>query len=869
MKKRFKLVSLIVMIIVGAFTLAETSFLFIAGATYIEGSITQDTIWTLTDSPFVVSKDITVYPDATLTIEPGVEVRFGGDFSIIVEGSLSACGKENNTITFTSNKDQPEAGDWNTIWFKGNKPSTLEYCVVEYAKNGMNITNSRAEVQNNEIANILESGIYITGDNQAVIQNNKISSNKNGILLTGDYTTGVSITDNIITLNTQSGIQLDVDYYYIEVIILNNNFSANENGFYVSGEAITYITRNYISNNTIGIFYTKGQSHVAYYNDIYDNECGMDVSSKATVHACMHVNGEYNYWGHESGPYHISLNPAGEGNPVGGDGVNLDFIFFLTAPIDYPNTPPVARLLTDKTLVPPNQVVTFIATTSSDEGRVDQYFFDFGDGTNSGWTTLSIFVHKYPSVGSYNASVTVMDDFGVTSTNVAMETIDVQDLPSLNAALTLSRYTVGSGEQVPITVDVTYETSAVENAGITLFAVREGNFTPPSGLTNSTGYFTTTFLAPNVTQTTYVRITATASKSGYADGSDYKYLTVLPPLSIEVTADPVSIESEATSEVTTHVTYNGQPVADALVIPRSDGGGNFSATNGTTNLNGDCKFNFTAPQTKILLNITITARAIKAGYFDGQGQAKITIEPKILVAELTADRTTINSEETSYVTVHVTYNMTPISDVDVTMSSAYGTFSPETGTTDLNGTATFIFTAPETTTQLNVIITATATKTGYADGEDQVQISVNLGTLHVQVTANPLTVVSGATSTVTVHVTCNANPMADAIVTVWSDGGGDFSAIEAMTDSNGDTTFVFTAPETTTQRNLNITATATKAGYTGGESQARIIVNPGGGIGLPLIIMIIIAVVIVIVVIVVLLIKLQIINISLSAEEPE
>ena len=381
MKKRFKLVSLIIMIIFGTFTLAWTSPSFIAYATYIEGSITQDTIWTLTDSPFVVSKNITVSAGVTLTIEPGVEIRFGGDFALIVEGTLIACGTENKTITFTSNKDQPEAGDWISIEFKESDPSTLTYCVVEYAKNGITVVDGKVEVRNNEIAKNSENGIYITGDNQATIQNNKIKSNQNGILLTGSSTTGVSITENILMLNTQGGIQLDVEEY-MDVVILNNILSANGNGFYVSGQVSTYITRNYISNNTVGIFYTRGWGHVAYYNDIYGNEYGMDITSNATV------NAEYNYWGHESGPYHISLNPAGEGNPVLGDGVSLDFIFFLTAPIDYPNTPPIARLLTDKTLVPPNQAVTFIATTSSDEGRVDKYLFNFGDGTDSGWTTL-------------------------------------------------------------------------------------------------------------------------------------------------------------------------------------------------------------------------------------------------------------------------------------------------------------------------------------------------------------------------------------------------------------------------------------------------------------------------------------------------
>ncbi len=796
LKNKLKLLCLLTVITVSALTFANTLFLFTANATYIEGAITQDTVWTLTDSPFVVSKNIIVYPTVTLTIEPGVEVRFGGYFSLNVEGSLSAIGEENNTITFTSNKDQPGTGDWYTIKFSGTEPSTLTYCSIQYAKNattiessnvkienceiannsqnGIAIENSIVEIKYNEIANNLESGICITGNNQANIQNNTISANKNGILLTGSSTTGVSITENIVMSNTQSGIQLNVNAYS-DLVIVNNILSANNIGFYITGPANTYITRNSISYNTIGIHYEESTDHTAYYNDIYGNEYGMNVGISFNAI----INAEYNYWGHESGPHHTSLNPDGKGNPVGGNGVNLDFIFFLTAPIGYINTRPTANLLTDKTLVPPDQIVTLIATNSSDDRRIDKYLFDFGDGSNSDWTTLSIFVHKYSSLGTYNTTVTVMDDFSVISDNAAVVTIHVQNLTPLDVTITPSTYTVGHIQQVPITIHITNGTNPVENAQVTLFSVRacrldcalsmHGNFVPSSGFTNSTGYFVTMLSSPNVTQTTNIRITATASKNGYADGSDHEYLAVLPPLLVQVTADPSLIESETTSQVTTHVTYNGQPVANALVTISSDSNGNFSA---------------------------------------------------------------------------------------------------ETGITDLNGNVSVVFTAPQTFTQLNATITATATKTGYADGEDQTKITVNPGTLDVQITANPATVDSRASSTITVHVTYNANPVVDTEVTVWPDGGGDFSVTSQVTDSNGNAAFTFTAPQTTTQLNVNIKATATKIGYNDGESQRELTITPeaapgdGSVGGLPLTTILLIVASIIVFAVVLIMIKLKIIYLA-------
>jgi len=740
-KKKLKLLPLLVVITVGTFTFANNLFFFSVSGTYIEGIITQDTIWTLTDSPLVVSGNITVSPNATLTIEPCVEVKFGGDFSLIVNGQLIANGIQDKIITFTSNKDQPEAGDWNAIEFIGIQQSVLAFCSVKYAKNGITIEDGNVRIQNCEIGNNLENGmiiensiveaknneivnnslngIYITGDNQVTIQNNTIRSNTNGILLTGNLTTGVNMEENIVMSNTLNGIQLDANDYS-NINILNNILSANDNGFYVSGQANTYITKNSISYNTVGIFYENRSDHVAYYNDIYGNDYGMDVAPNATV------NAEYNYWGHESGPYHVSLNPTGKGNPVCGDGVNLDFIFFLTAPIGYINERPTARLLTDKKVVSPNQIVTFIATTSSDDRHVDQCFYDFGDGKDSGWTTLTIFVHKYSLTGTYHANLKVMDDFGVISNNVATVEIACQALPPLDVSLTPSNYIVDSEGQVSITVHATKGTSPVESANVVLFPIIGGSFEPSEGLTDSTGYFTTTFSAPNVTQTTNVRIIATVSKADCADGSDYKYLMVLPPLSVKVVADPDRIKLGVISHVTVHVTHNGLPVSNATVSIASDGGGNFDYEIGSTDASGECAFTFTPPPITTPINITLTAAVEKTGYAESEGTTTVSVDLGTLNVQVTASPATVESKATSTVTVHVTYDLDPVENAVVTVSSdVNGTFSVTNATTNENGYCTFVFTAPQTTTLIDITVTATATKSGYIEAQNQRKITVN------------------------------------------------------------------------------------------------------------------------------------------------
>jgi len=757
MKKELKLLFILAVIILETLLLTSKMVFFAADATYVEGYITQDTVWTLTESPFVVSNNITIQ-NAQLTIEPGVEVRFGGPFSINVEenGTIYAVGKLNNNITFTSNKDEPQAGDWDTIKFKGAVPSTLEYCVLRYATNGITIINSNVTIkysdisgsyqngiiilnstakilnnqinentqngilidngvvdaQDNTISDNLNSGIYITGASQVNVQNNIIRANENGVLLTGNSTMSANIIRNTMLSNNQSGIYLDSNDFS-NIVILYNTLSANNKGFYVSGQTSTQITNNSISYNTVGIFYEKN-SHSAHWNDIYGNSWGMDVESEASV------NATYNYWGDESGPYHASLNPSGKGNPVGGNGETLDFVFFLTAPIGYINQRPVANLLTDKTLVPPNQLVWFIAVNSSDDRQVNQYFYDFGDGTNSSWTTLSIFVHKYSSVGNYTARVVVRDDFDVTSTNAANVEITVQELTPIEVSLTLARSTVGSEGQVSITVWTSVGTSKIR-----LVSIIKGSLEISFDFTNSTGYLTTTFTAPKVDEQTDVRIIATASKNSYADGSDYEYLRVLPPLSVQVFADPNSIKSEASTHVIVHVTHKANPIPEATITMSSDKG-SFLAETGYTDLNGSLAFTFNAPQVITQTNVTVTATVRKSGYLESMGQTRITVNPRVLAVQVIPNQGIFESEAALNMTVHVTDEAKPVAGANVTVSSdLVGLFSPSTGTTNSNGDFKFVYVAPKVTTQANVTITASAAKSGYINGENQAKILVN------------------------------------------------------------------------------------------------------------------------------------------------
>lgn len=102
------------------------------------------------------------------------------------------------------------------------------------------------------------------------------------------------------------------------------------------------------------------------------------------------------------------------------------------------NRAPEAKLTADFTVVKTNSDVTFDANTSLDlDGTISEYYFDFGDGTNSGWVQTPIVSHKYSDgTKTYTAKLSVKDDDGALNTNTAEVKITVNNrvpVPVLSA----------------------------------------------------------------------------------------------------------------------------------------------------------------------------------------------------------------------------------------------------------------------------------------------------------------------------------------------------------------------------------------------------------------------------------------------------
>ncbi len=108
-------------------------FLFVSVSTIysqtnVSGGIYTNTVWTLANSPYIMTGSVVIFPGKTLTIEPGVEVRVQGNdpntglqLYLEVRGTLNATGTAAAPILFISDIPNETYYTWQGINIKGDQ----------------------------------------------------------------------------------------------------------------------------------------------------------------------------------------------------------------------------------------------------------------------------------------------------------------------------------------------------------------------------------------------------------------------------------------------------------------------------------------------------------------------------------------------------------------------------------------------------------------------------------------------------------------------------------------------------------------------------------------------------------------------------
>lgn len=106
--------------------------------TSVSGGIFTNTTWTPAGSPYIVTDTLVVFPGVTLSIQPGVVVKFDDHMQLEMrQSSLIALGTATDPITFTGNTSSTP-GSWsNVILNGGTAGSRFNYCKFSFAATGL------------------------------------------------------------------------------------------------------------------------------------------------------------------------------------------------------------------------------------------------------------------------------------------------------------------------------------------------------------------------------------------------------------------------------------------------------------------------------------------------------------------------------------------------------------------------------------------------------------------------------------------------------------------------------------------------------------------------------------------------------------
>lgn len=243
-------------------------------------TIDTDTTWS---GNIVISGDIYVPPEVTLTVAPGTVIKFKKidaksdqnlfgidspyypEAELIIRGRLIAKGTPDNYIVFTSAESTPRPADWGAINFLGSEGNEIEYVKIYCAYNGIHAHGSAVNVSHSEFA---RNGVAISfkkeeempdvpwfgKSSDLKITHSIFSKNKGGI---GFRNSSAEILHNEIRENKFFGIWPKDD---VDALVKFNEITRNQRGIYlyqVRGLQLEY--NNIYKNQTYDIATAEAQ----------------------------------------------------------------------------------------------------------------------------------------------------------------------------------------------------------------------------------------------------------------------------------------------------------------------------------------------------------------------------------------------------------------------------------------------------------------------------------------------------------------------------------------------------------------------------------------------------------------------------------
>ena len=334
--------------------LFSAPFLFPAFAsadTTVSGTISSNQTWTLASSTYIVSSTVTINSGVTLTINPGVVVKFIGLSFIVNNGTLNAQGSTSSPIYFTSYQDDSIGGNtngggtstgassnWRAIQTNAGATTTISNAELRFSTWGF-YNFGGVQILTSVTSTTSAYGLlHESGTSTATTS--FFGNNANyGIYIGGPGTGAVTIASSTITKNSAANVYGLYARGTAALTVTNNSFATNTNALqidYIDGgpSSFTHGGNSAWGNPTNGILLANGASFTGsktWTSDtipyVVTNEFKISLGKTLTINpgavvkffdtgSYLTVSGTLNVQGSTSSPvYFTSLRD----DAVGGD----------------------------------------------------------------------------------------------------------------------------------------------------------------------------------------------------------------------------------------------------------------------------------------------------------------------------------------------------------------------------------------------------------------------------------------------------------------------------------------------------------------------------------------------------------------------
>ncbi|MGL1933536.1 MAG: hypothetical protein OCD01_00875 [Fibrobacterales bacterium] len=204
------------------------------------------------ESPYIIRTTLEVPVGKVLTIEPGVQIYFGGqNTNLIIKGQVVAIGTKDEPIRIHSGRDIPRNDDWGKMIFANSQGNIFTWLEMGHAENGFQFINSSATLQNAIIRDTKNNSIHVQSSDISIYDSDIAGGALVGLLV-DEYAT-VSVERSRIFNSVNAVAVRSMGSLSMKSTLVENS----EKGMLLLGDISLTMNKVRIRKNEYGVISSK------------------------------------------------------------------------------------------------------------------------------------------------------------------------------------------------------------------------------------------------------------------------------------------------------------------------------------------------------------------------------------------------------------------------------------------------------------------------------------------------------------------------------------------------------------------------------------------------------------------------------------